>query len=116
MLVSSRDAFEAIGRSESTRNSAFFPSPGLLSRLHLGRIRRTMMHSSDKVGSLGDISGEASRAVRIGFLLIDDFALMSYASIIEPFRAANRLSGRELYEWRHYSVDGHAARPSTGVT
>lgn len=40
---------------------------------------------------------------------------MSYASIIEPFRAANRLSGRALYEWRHYSVDGEPVRPSTGV-
>lgn len=54
--------------------------------------------------------------MRVAFLLIDDFALMSYASVIEPFRAANRLSGRELYKWRHYSVDGNAARPSTGVT
>ncbi|MFV3074959.1 GlxA family transcriptional regulator [Niveispirillum fermenti] len=56
------------------------------------------------------------RPVRVGFLLIEGFALMSYAAVIEPFRAANRLSGRELYEWRHYSVDGEPARPSTGVT
>lgn len=54
--------------------------------------------------------------MRVGLLLIDDFALMSYASVIEPFRAANHLSGRTLYEWRHYSVDGAPARPSTGVT
>uniref|UniRef100_B0SV25 Transcriptional regulator, AraC family n=1 Tax=Caulobacter sp. (strain K31) TaxID=366602 RepID=B0SV25_CAUSK len=54
--------------------------------------------------------------MRVAFLLIDDFALMSYASVIEPFRAANRLSGRDLYEWRHYSVDGRSAKPSTGVT
>jgi transcriptional regulator GlxA family with amidase domain len=53
--------------------------------------------------------------MRVGFLLIEDFALMSYASVIEPFRTANLLSGRRLYEWRHYSVDGQSVHPSTGV-
>ncbi|MEI9851486.1 MAG: AraC family transcriptional regulator [Sphingomonas sp.] len=32
-------------------------------------------------------------ATELGILLIDDFALMSYASILEPYRAANVLSG-----------------------
>lgn len=73
------------------------------------------MHTNDKLRSVSDISSEC-RPMRIAFLLIEDFALMSYASVIEPFRAANRLSGRELYEWRHYSVDGTPARPSTDVT
>lgn len=73
------------------------------------------MHSSDKAGSIGDTLGEPERPVRVAFLLIDEFALMSYASVIEPFRAANRLSGRTLYEWRHYSPDGRPACPSTGV-
>ena len=50
----------------------------------------------------------------IGFLLINDFALMSYAAAVEPLRAANLLSGRELYRWRHVSVDGEAARASNG--
>jgi len=65
---------------------------------------------------MGDISDMRTRPMRVGFLLIEDFALMSYASVIEPFRAANRLSRRQLYEWRHYSVDGSPVRPSTGVT
>lgn len=50
----------------------------------------------------------------IAFLLIDDFALMSYAAAIEPLRAANLLSRRELYRWRHVSVDGEAATASNG--
>lgn len=58
----------------------------------------------------------AGRTTRVAFFLIDEFALMSYASVIEPFRAANRLSGRELYTWCHYSFDGLPVRPSTGVT
>ncbi|MES1971068.1 MAG: GlxA family transcriptional regulator [Pseudomonadota bacterium] len=73
------------------------------------------MHSSDKAGPSGDTSGQRERPKRVAFLLIEEFALMSYASLIEPFRAANRLSGRELYEWKHYSIDGQPVRPSTGV-
>jgi transcriptional regulator GlxA family with amidase domain len=64
---------------------------------------------------MSDISTQEARPMRVGFLLIEEFALMSYASVIEPFRAANLLSGRRLYEWRHYSVDGQAVGPSTGV-
>jgi len=51
----------------------------------------------------------------IGFLLIGDFALMSYAAAVEPLRAANHLSGRELYRWRHVAVDDETARASNGV-
>ncbi len=51
----------------------------------------------------------------LGFLLIDDFALMSYAALVEAFRAANTISGRALYRWRHYSVAGAPARASNGV-
>jgi transcriptional regulator GlxA family with amidase domain len=52
---------------------------------------------------------------RIGFLLIPGFPLMSYASAIEPLRAANALSGRTLYAWHHLTVDGAAVAASAGV-
>jgi transcriptional regulator GlxA family with amidase domain len=51
----------------------------------------------------------------VGFLLIPDFALLPYASAIEPLRAANRLSGRPLYRWSHVSIDGSPAQASNGV-
>ncbi len=35
---------------------------------------------------------------RIGIVPIDGFALMSYAALVEPLRAANVLSGQELYD------------------
>ena len=54
-------------------------------------------------------------AIRIGFLLIDGFALMSYASIVEAFRAANVLSGRLLYEWKHISVRDPFVNASNGA-
>jgi len=51
-----------------------------------------------------------------GLLLTDGFALMSYASVMEPFRAANVLAGRELYRWIHISIDGRPARASNGAS
>lgn len=52
---------------------------------------------------------------RLGLLLTDNFALMSYACVLEPFRAANVLAGRELYRWTHVSPDGRPARASNGA-
>lgn len=52
----------------------------------------------------------------VGFLLLPDFALMSYACATEPLRAANRLSGRPLYAWRHYSPDGAPVAASNGLS
>jgi transcriptional regulator GlxA family with amidase domain len=51
---------------------------------------------------------------RIGLLLIDGFALMSFASAMEPLRAANVIAGRELYAWRHIAV-GEVALASSGL-
>jgi transcriptional regulator GlxA family with amidase domain len=56
-----------------------------------------------------------NRAIRIGFLLIDGFALMSYASVVEAFRAANVLSGRTLYEWRQISIREAFVSASNGA-
>jgi transcriptional regulator GlxA family with amidase domain len=60
-------------------------------------------------------SRSVPRATRIAVLLIPDFALIAYASALEPFRAANRISGRELYTWRHVSPDGAPVRASNGI-
>lgn len=63
-----------------------------------------------------DLLHNSAPLLRLAYLLIDGFALMSYAPVVEPFRAANRLSGRDLYDWRHYSVTGAAARASNGLS
>lgn len=70
------------------------------------------MSINDKSVPKGEMNHEGPRPTRLGFLLVDDFALMSYASVVEPFRAANRLSGKRLYEWQHFSVDGSPALAS----
>ena len=52
---------------------------------------------------------------RVAFLLVPGFALMSYASAIEPLRAANLLSGKPLFAWTHVSADGKPVTASSGA-
>jgi transcriptional regulator GlxA family with amidase domain len=52
---------------------------------------------------------------RVGFLLVPGFALMSYAAAVEPLRAANHLSGGELYRWWHAAPGGRPVHASNGL-
>lgn len=63
----------------------------------------------------GGLQSELSVARKIGFLLVDGFAMMSFASAIEPLRAANVLAGLRLYEWVTIGVDSHEVAASTGL-
>ncbi|MCB8883115.1 GlxA family transcriptional regulator [Acidisoma cellulosilytica] len=53
---------------------------------------------------------------RIGFLLVPGFALLPYASAVEPLRAANEISGRALYSWHHLTPHGVPVQASNGIT
>lgn len=54
------------------------------------------------------------RARRIGFLLIDGYAILSAASAIDPLRAANQLSGARLYDLRFIAAGGGQGVASAG--
>jgi transcriptional regulator GlxA family with amidase domain len=51
----------------------------------------------------------------IGFLLLPGFALMSYASAVEPLRAANQLAGKTLYRWCNATPGDKPAMASSGA-
>lgn len=51
----------------------------------------------------------------IGFILLPQFALMSFASASEPLRAANLIAGKPLYKLRFFSLDGKPAHSSGGA-
>ncbi|GAA3705307.1 GlxA family transcriptional regulator [Oceanisphaera sediminis] len=53
-----------------------------------------------------------SQIQRVGFLLIDNFTMISLASAIEPLRMANQLSGKPLYEWVMLTETGAPVRAS----
>ena len=58
---------------------------------------------------------EQKNAQRVGFILVPNFALMSYASAAEPLRAANLIAGTDLYDVVPLSFDGEAVRSSSGI-
>lgn len=58
---------------------------------------------------------QSRSAQSIGFLLLDNFTLISLASAVEPLRMANQLSGRELYRWHTLSHDGVPVSASDGL-
>lgn len=51
----------------------------------------------------------------IVFLLVEDFAMMSLASAVEPLRSLNRLLGRQAYGWHLASLDGTPVAASNGI-
>ena len=59
-------------------------------------------------------TSSAQEPVRISFLLIPGFPLMSYAAAVEPLRAANLIAGRNLYEWQNLALADEKSCCSTG--
>jgi AraC family transcriptional regulator, glycine betaine-responsive activator len=59
--------------------------------------------------------GPGDRPQEIGFLLVPGFALMSFASACEPFRAANDLAGRALYRLRYFGETAGRVASSSGA-
>src|SRR6516225_692507 len=57
---------------------------------------------------------EAVKTQRMGFFLVPHFSMMALSSITEPLRAANRVSGKELYSWHLISADGEPVSSSSG--
>jgi transcriptional regulator GlxA family with amidase domain len=53
---------------------------------------------------------------RFGFLLLNDFTLISLSSAIEPLRMANRIFGENDYDWKTLSMTGEAVSASDGLS
>jgi len=50
-----------------------------------------------------------------GFYLHRNFTMMAFTSAVEPLRAANRLAGAALYQWKIISRDGKPVASSSGI-
>ena len=50
-----------------------------------------------------------------GFLQVLNYSMIAFSSAIEPLRMANRNSGRELYRWSLYTIDGLPEKASNGL-
>ena len=73
-----------------------------------------MPMKDDKIKSFLQASKSAG-ALTVGFLLIPNFSMLAFASAIEPLRAANRMSGKELFSWVISSPTGTTSEASNGV-
>ncbi|MEO3428227.1 GlxA family transcriptional regulator [Pelagibius sp. CAU 1746] len=57
-------------------------------------------------------NGGAARQ-SFAFLLLPQFSMLAFSSAVEPLRAANRLSGEALYDWRILTADGRPIHSSS---
>ena len=64
---------------------------------------------------LATMTAQSSKPYTVAFVLLPQFSLMAFASATEPLRAANRLSGDQLYEWLLVSEEGDPVRSSNGM-
>jgi transcriptional regulator GlxA family with amidase domain len=61
------------------------------------------------------VANSSGEPIRIAFLLVPQFSMMAFSAAIEPLRSANRVSERQLFEWRLISVDGKEVTASNGI-
>ena len=60
-------------------------------------------------------SVEPLATLHVGFLLMPEYTLSTFSNAVGMLRMANRLSGRELYRWSTYSLDGESVVSSAGL-
>lgn len=61
-------------------------------------------------------TGAAPTIERIGFFLVPEFSMLSFAATIEPLRMANRMSGKDLYVWYLYTASNEPVFASNGTS
>jgi len=52
----------------------------------------------------------------IGILIIEGYPIIPFSCVVDSLRAANRLSGKELYHWEYYGPDETPVAASCGIT
>jgi AraC family transcriptional regulator, glycine betaine-responsive activator len=52
---------------------------------------------------------------RFGFLTLPNYSLIAVTNALEVLRMANRVVGRDVFEWAIASLDGHAVAASSGL-
>lgn len=60
--------------------------------------------------------GLPNEPVFVSILLVPNFTLVAFTSLIEPMRLTNWLSGENIFKWQIVSRDGNGVIASNGVT
>ena len=69
----------------------------------------------DTVDAVKVESSEPNVALHIGFLMMPEYTLSTFSNAVSVLRMANRLSGRELYRYSVFSIDGEPVVSSAGL-
>jgi transcriptional regulator GlxA family with amidase domain len=64
---------------------------------------------------LGVLIVNARTSCNVVFFLVPDFSMIAFTTAIEPLRLANRMLGREFYEWRLASLDAQPVSASNRI-
>ncbi len=56
------------------------------------------------------------RKCKYAFLTLPNYSLIAVSNALEPLRMANRLVGRDVYEWSIVTLDGQAVPSSSGLS
>ena len=90
-----------------TRHAPIPPSPAPREREHNPALLPPLPPSAGE--------GRGGGTLDIAVLLLPRFSLMALASVLEPFRIANRLAGKELYRWRFVGTEAGPIQASSGL-
>ncbi len=61
------------------------------------------------------IKSKSSGPIKIGFLLVPEFSMLAFSSLLEPLRMANQLSGEHHYEWFTIGSSRDTVDASNGI-
>ena len=64
---------------------------------------------------LKDLGFEGRERISVGFLLLPGFPMACLSSVIEPLRAANEISGKDVFVWTLFSEDGAPVTSSARI-
>ena len=75
------------------------------------------MTTNDSTAPANGTGGQGGyeRPTRFGILLVPGYSMMTLAAMIDPLRQANEQTGRKLYEWSLFSIDGGPVTCSSDI-
>ena len=69
----------------------------------------------DTVDAVEVENSDANITLHVGFLLMPEYTLSTFSNAVSVLRMANRLSGRELYRYSVFSLNGEPVISSSGI-
>ncbi|MEO1459242.1 MAG: GlxA family transcriptional regulator [Pseudomonadota bacterium] len=90
--------------------------PSAAPHLRGGGADRSDPDAEELEGALAQMPApERAERRRLAFLLLNDFSMIALTAAIEPLRSANRLAGRQSYDWSLVGESGAPVRASSGL-